>query len=993
MMIGLDIAQPLGGGRNFMNTSNTMNTINRCVAIIAVCCAASTAWSQVAISQPASQPASAGADQPKLIQMTVTAQDTPEPALKYHLLPTIADHTPGNSVLMYYLGQAAVLNMQDELGPEAAQKQRDQIVKYLGMPLSDLPVKEVEKLLEKYSDALRQVELGAMREEANWGLPLSEGYKMDIPPLGQFRNLGRVLALRARLEILQGRADQAIHTIQIGISMGRHVGHDQPVLISGLVGIGIETVMLDSVQELISQGGPNMYWALASLPQPLVDSRQAVDYELHTVGIFYPEFRKAMAGRLLSKDEGTEILRKMAEMCSLISTSDESKFALDALGPSAIAMRYYAVGKRALIQCGRSLEQVEAMPAGQVVAIYLLEDYLHWADEIGKWCALPYPQAMEGSRRTQREFDKWNEAEGRSNLLTNMIPTLGRCYFYQTKLDRTRAALQTIESIRSYAARQGKLPQTLDQLELPAPNDPITGQAFLYEVQGTKFTLVGPVPEGLAGKEGVRYGVTLTPAATTQAGTNVTTVPTAATLPAGGQWQGIDKFIQDETVAVIRIDLVELTSEATWQQISTVVRESKLSEAILPLPQMLEMVRQWAKRYVQAGVTEVFMVVNTTDWPEIPMIVVPIGKDVDPSKLAAVLSPPSERAHIQRVDGALVMAADWQLRRLSPADPAQQAMLIKAIGSSTAPVRLAVALSDSTRRAMEETLASLPPELGSLPGTTLTRDFQWACLSITVQPEISLHVVAQSPNAQSANALGELTDKLLACLVDQARASKSPVIDWLETLPPIFRPQARGDKLVLELSQARIISILRDGTGVFLKTHQPARPQTETSQPATSQSAVVMEGVGYDKLKLGMSIPEVIDLLGQPDKRDDKPNIWLQYRQSRGIDILFVNGKAAEIRFNEGFAPKLSHGPGIGMSMEDVFQVYGRPIRTIVTTNDGSVNYGDRVLCKVPWPGMTSKIEYAMFGVLFWFDGQGKVCQFVVVSPGLMPATQASSAP
>ena len=42
-------------------------------------------------------------------------------------------------------------------------------------------------------------------------------------------------------------------------------------------------------------------------------------------------------------------------------------------------------------------------------------------------------------------------------------------------------------------------------------------------------------------------------------------------------------------------------------------------------------------------------------------------------------------------------------------------------------------------------------------------------------------------------------------------------------------------------------------------------------------------------------------MFGQADKRTDKPHTWLQYHKSLGIDIIFLRGKAGEIRFNKGF--------------------------------------------------------------------------------------------
>lgn len=152
-----------------------------------------------------------------------------------------------------------------------------------------------------------------------------------------------------------------------------------------------------------------------------------------------------------------------------------------------------------------------------------------------------------------------------------------------------------------------------------------------------------------------------------------------------------------------------------------------------------------------------------------------------------------------------------------------------------------------------------------------------------------------------------------------------------------------------------------------------------TSQPVLN-SFMVKEGFGIGKIALGLSVAQLIDLLGPPDERTDEPHIWLQYRQSLGIDIIFPGGMAKEIRFNKGFIYPLQRGPRIGTPIEEVFRVYGKPTKTVKATRE-KVGFADRVLYKVS-QNRTSKIAYRQQGVLFWFDGQDKVMQFVIFKPG-----------
>ena len=57
-----------------------------------------------------------------------------------------------------------------------------------------------------------------------------------ISEFQQVRVLGRLLAVQIRLEILDGRADPAIHWLQVGFAMARHVGSGDRSMIAYLVG-------------------------------------------------------------------------------------------------------------------------------------------------------------------------------------------------------------------------------------------------------------------------------------------------------------------------------------------------------------------------------------------------------------------------------------------------------------------------------------------------------------------------------------------------------------------------------------------------------------------------------------------------------------------------------------------------------------------------------------------------------------------------------------
>jgi len=133
----------------------------------------------------------------------------------------------------------------------------------------------------------------------------------------------------------------------------------------------------------------------------------------------------------------------------------------------------------------------------------------------------------------------------------------------------------------------------------------------------------------------------------------------------------------------------------------------------------------------------------------------------------------------------------------------------------------------------------------------------------------------------------------------------------------------------------------------------------------------VEEGSGYGEVRLGASPALLHQALGQPDQEDPS---WISYQRSHGIDLRIQDGAVAEIRFNPGFKGSLVSGPGIGTPREEVFRIYGEPRETRWAPSPEGL-YGDRILHE---GSGGSKIIYEDRGVLFWFDTEKRVSQFVV---------------
>ena len=102
----------------------------------------------------------------------------------------------------------------------------------------------MRKYLETYSFSLQECELGARREFCNWEFQRrDEGFSLILSDLQEMRSLGRLLVLKTRFEIAEGRIESAIHWLQTGLTVARHVNSQSGTLIQMLISAAMTSMM------------------------------------------------------------------------------------------------------------------------------------------------------------------------------------------------------------------------------------------------------------------------------------------------------------------------------------------------------------------------------------------------------------------------------------------------------------------------------------------------------------------------------------------------------------------------------------------------------------------------------------------------------------------------------------------------------------------------------------------------------------------------------
>lgn len=442
----------------------------------------------------------------------------PVPALKVRLLPERRELVAGNAAVFYHRAIEMMLQQRLQRQAEAPSPSppatrptsiEETISQWITGPLRDIPREEARKQLELYGDILHEVELGARREACDWEYDRrDEGISLLIPEIMEMRSLSRIVVLRARLAVLEGKTDEALHWLQTGFSMARHIGHG-PLLIQAFVGIAVFNEMARSLEELIqAPGTPSLYWALANLPRPFIDLSRAIESERYVLERELPLLRQ-IETETWSLDQARQfsdaVLRVLTGMTRVSVLGSDAKTGPrpprlpdlpPRLGMAAAVMKVYPEARRAMLAEGRPAAEVEGMPTVQVAAIYTLRAYQRLRDEVFKWGNLPYWQSSKGGDEAMRGSGTWENPL--LLMFKRLLPAIQAARWASVRSDRQLNAIECVEAIRLYAAAHGgALPPSLEAIaEAPTPLDPATGKPFEYKASETTATLTAPVPPG-----------------------------------------------------------------------------------------------------------------------------------------------------------------------------------------------------------------------------------------------------------------------------------------------------------------------------------------------------------------------------------------------------------------------------------------------------------------------------------------------------------------
>ncbi len=424
------------------------------------------------------------AEEPQPIELTIRACAIETPVLKYRLLPAEADMKPGDAAPILLRLPWEQAKWMNEVFPSLSE--------WESRPL-DAPEWENSGgvLPERFFDEMKRA---AFRRDAHWEYPIGETtspYLILLPDVQGLRGfLGYGLAARIRYHISRGELEQAREGILVGLTNGRHLAQT-PFYIVQLVALAIHRSMLDRTAELISQpDSPNLYWALSTLPDSLIELDRAASLASSMFSMTLP------AANDLDQPRDAEEWQKMGEqLVNLLIEFDElprplqkrrSDWAPDQIAKWAPSARDELPG---LLQV--PTEKVAAMSDAEASVRWYVHQRLAIDQRMAAVTSLAPREALPQFIQLKREIKTMHE---KASTREAEVFDPAAIYVTAWSLRRKIAALRIIEAVRHYLAEHdGKLPATLDEVDgAPIPRDPLMDQPFIWQIDGKTALLKAP---------------------------------------------------------------------------------------------------------------------------------------------------------------------------------------------------------------------------------------------------------------------------------------------------------------------------------------------------------------------------------------------------------------------------------------------------------------------------------------------------------------------
>lgn len=431
----------------------------------------------------------------------IYAAAEPDPSLRYRLWPAVVKQRPHDATP--FISRALLMQHQAIHGdPESAADYNEGYVRFADTTIDELPRDEVRRFLDRYGEAaLKELERAENRMGVSYDLGLnelsiSEAVSTLLPEVQEMRNLARLLQLRARLAIAEGRWDDAVDDLRLGLRLSEFAGQTCDFIVTRLVGMAIAGMMLGTIEEASRlPDSPNLYWALTTVPASrLFDATDAIEFELDFWGRLY-EDSPPPDDPIGADASRRELVRLFESYLGMLSLYPEPDAETQRLFLGLAVVMGSEPSREMLAETPAWTDRTDQLSAPEAVWRAGALRFQRTRDEKLKWLRMPAASYRKHSDagRDPLPTPTWNDPIG---VLAHMNSVA--VHPARRASDHLRQRLHfliTIEAIRMDAGSRGELHESLSDLApVPAWDDPITGEPFEYQRTAPTTATLSRVP-------------------------------------------------------------------------------------------------------------------------------------------------------------------------------------------------------------------------------------------------------------------------------------------------------------------------------------------------------------------------------------------------------------------------------------------------------------------------------------------------------------------
>ncbi|MGI9474091.1 MAG: hypothetical protein ACR2NZ_21300 [Rubripirellula sp.] len=455
------------------------------LTLLSVAVAQTLASAQVLTSPTKQQNEASQTPAPETLSLHAAA--SPDPLLRYRLWPAPEHRIRDNATTI--VNRSVILTLQ--IPPKSRNELADRYSEWSEMPIGDLPIKDVRRVLATYQSALDELARveNVMMIEYDIQLDQLSAPEMIatfLPEFQEMRHLARLIGLRARVAIAEERWDDAVHDCRIGFRLAEVCGYSTDFLVGRLVGFAISGTMFGVLEEAMQQPAcPNLYWALASLPeQRLFETRDSIEFEsvpmsrvFDCIGVLPDQ----PIGPVAAREKIRQLIRE-AGRTTFSATSRPNASSAELLAGMYVVT--LAEPSRELLAATKAWgERASTLSAPEAVLRATQLKFARARDQWVAWSLLP-PEVWDeyGEERMAALRDTEPNGDLLVSLIRSLTPAVDAARNAGLRTEQQRNWLATIEALRMHAATNGMLPATLEDLRpVPTWRDAITLRPFGYQ--------------------------------------------------------------------------------------------------------------------------------------------------------------------------------------------------------------------------------------------------------------------------------------------------------------------------------------------------------------------------------------------------------------------------------------------------------------------------------------------------------------------------------